>query len=413
MFKQSCCSETFRKPSHEHQVFLLTCWYPWPRPRRRSARQSPASCSRRTACHWDAASGSNRAGSLLLSRCILSGFVPSTCNKKHPLSKAWSCRRWPEKFPASSFFVVSTRIKIRVKKTKIPAARGSGCCITPTRAWNTQIYVVGKGWGLLCTRADHATALQGSFKHRQLGRCSQKRVSLQYTQHHPSKGGSLSRRWELGLLLGMEQGWSEHSFPLRTTEDLTSGGFWYRRDIFVQFLRHTDRPQGLGREPAMLWKHTSHEKLHKSSPFWASRRLSASLSLTLKQNSLVAFFPPRPHLSLDVYRRLNCSSQRKNPLLMTNGKLLTYEGVKQKKKESKAALNQSSQQETINQDELLHHQQRRYSFPFRNHFACLPPPVVTSPAKCGGCVRGLQRRAGDLQQEEWNFLFWSHLKLRR
>lgn len=85
---------------------------------------------------------------------------------------------------------------------------------------------------------------------------------------------------------------------------------------------------------------------------------------------------------------------------MTNGKLLTYEGVKQKKKESKAALNQSSQQETINQDELLHHQQRRYSFPFRNHFACLPPPVVTSPAECGGCVRGLQRRAGDLQQEE-------------
>lgn len=304
-------------------------------------------------------------------------------------------------------------LKSGLKKRRSQQPGGSGCCVTPTCAWNTQIYVVGKGWGLLRTRADHATALQGSFKHRQLSRCSQKRVSLQYTQHLPSKRGSLSRRWELGLVLGMEQGWSEHSFPLRTTEDLTSGGFWYSRDIFVQFLRHTDRPQGLGREPAMLWKHPSHEKLHKSSPFWASRRLSASLSLTLKQNSLVAFFPPHPHLSLDVYRRLNCSSQRKNPLLMTNGKLLTYEGVKQKRKESKAALNQSSQQETINQDELLHHQQSRYSFPFRNHFTCLPPPVVTSPAECGGCVRGLQSRAGDLQQEEWNFLFWSHLKLRR
>ena len=71
----------FQKACNELKKLLPTCWCPWPRPRTHSALQSPASCSHRTACHSNDASGSNLVWSLWLSQRILSSFVQNTCNK--------------------------------------------------------------------------------------------------------------------------------------------------------------------------------------------------------------------------------------------------------------------------------------------------------------------------------------------
>lgn len=188
---QTCYSGVFQKAQSEQPrsaspwSCLLTCWCPWPRPRTRSALRSPAWCSRRITCHLNAASGSSLVWSLSLSQCILSGFVLSTCKKIHPLLNSWSCHKWLQKsfqhLPGESFYV-TTRMKIMVKNLENPSSKGTRNLMA-MHGWNhTQIRTQLQVWGLLCIKENRTVAaLQGFFKESVLGRCSQTRLSLQYS----------------------------------------------------------------------------------------------------------------------------------------------------------------------------------------------------------------------------------------